>query len=150
MKMCPFEMMGTTHPSPQCQIPEDLNPWTHSFENLKFHKNKHPVRSSAEGHDYKTLWTDPEDNAAVAYSSRRLCYFPFLVIAVSSGTFWYVFMECISACYTLHWSRTKSSALPTLKPTAGLSPEPVPSTLHCDHQTPVKSIMSAPSALQSF
>jgi hypothetical protein len=136
--VCSFETMGTTDPSPQCLIPEDLNHQIHSYKHLKSHKNKHPLRSNAEGYDYNTLWIDPEDSAAVACISRKLYYFPYLVLAVSSVTSGYVFAQYISACntHTLHSGRTKNSALPTLKPTAGLSPEPVPSTFCHDHRTP--------------
>jgi len=31
-----FEMLGTTHPTTQCHIPEDLKPWKHSW-GIQFH-----------------------------------------------------------------------------------------------------------------
>lgn len=70
--LCYFKMLGTTCPSPQYQIPEDLNPLIQRVENLKSYKSKHPSRRNGLRYDYKTLWTEPEDSASVAYSGRKL------------------------------------------------------------------------------
>jgi len=136
--LCYFKMLGTACPSPQYQIPEDLNPLLQRVENLKSHKSKHPSRRNGLRYDYKTLWTEPEDRASVAYSGRKLYCFPFLVIAVSSDTFECVFTQCISAynAHTLHAGRTRSLTMLMNKPATGHSREPVPSIFYHDHQIP--------------
>lgn len=88
-------MLGTTSPSPQYQIPEDLSPLLQRVENLKSRKSKHPSRRNGLRYDYKTLWTEPQDSASVAYSGRKLYFFPFLIITVSSGTSECAFTQCI-------------------------------------------------------
>jgi len=109
--LCHFKMLGTTCPSPQYQIPEDLKPLLQRVENLRSHESKYPSRRNGLRYDYKPLWTEPGNSASVAYSGRKLYCFPFLVIAVSSGTFECAFKQCISTCntHTLCSGRTRSS-----------------------------------------
>jgi hypothetical protein len=92
--LCYVKMLGNTCPSPQYQFPEYLNPLIQRVENLKSHKSEHPSRRNGLIYDYKTLWTEPDYNASVAYSGRKLYCFQFLVITVSSDT-----SECAFTMY---------------------------------------------------
>jgi hypothetical protein len=55
------------------------------------HKNKHPLKSNAEGYGGKTHQPDSEDSDTTASSGRKLYYYSFSVPVASPGTFGYTY-----------------------------------------------------------
>jgi hypothetical protein len=62
---------------------------------LNMHSSEHTLRSNAEGYGCRIPCTDSQDSDTTVCSGRNLCYLPFLILVMSSGTSTYLWCEWI-------------------------------------------------------